>query len=67
MILPIIVLVGYGMGLPVAFVFEPIELLAMGIGIALMIPVLLDGRSNWLEGAQLLSCYAILGTVLWAF
>jgi Ca2+/H+ antiporter len=27
--------------------------------------VLLDGRSNWLEGAQLLTVYLILATVLW--
>ena len=30
-----------------------------------MVPVLLDGESNWLEGAELLTCYLILAVVLW--
>ena len=57
----------YSMGQPMGMVFAPIELVAMALGLLLMIPVLLDGASNWLEGMQLLTAYVILGAVLWAF
>ena len=67
LVLPIIVLVSYAMGQPVGLIFEPIELVALGLGLAMMVPVLLDGSSNWMEGTQLLTCYVILATVLWAF
>lgn len=65
MVLPTVVLIGLAMGQPTAFVFAPIELIAFATGMLLMVPVLLDGFSNWLEGAQLLTCYVILAAVLW--
>ena len=67
MVLPVIVLIAYIMGQPMGLVFAPIELAALGLGLLLMVPVLLDGSSNWLEGTQLLTCYVILAVVLWAF
>ena len=65
LVLPIIVLVGFAMGQPLGLVFTPIELVSLAAGLGLMVPVLLDGNSNWLEGAQLLTCYLVLGAVLW--
>lgn len=65
MILPVVGLIGLVMGQPTAFVFTPIELIAFAAGLVLMVPVLLDGFSNWLEGAELLTCYVILAAVLW--
>ena len=65
LILPAIVLIAFAMGQSQGLVFAPIELIAMAAGLLLMVPVLLDGESNWLEGAELLTCYLILGVVLW--
>ena len=67
MVVPVIGIVSMAMGQPMGLVFAPIELIALGVGLLLMIPVLLDGHSNWLEGTQLLTCYLILAAVLWAF
>ena len=66
MVLPAIVLLSMFMGQPLGLIFTPVELLPLGVGLLLMIPVLLDGRSNWLEGAQLLTCYLVLAVVLWS-
>ena len=66
MVLPVIVIVSFAMGHPMGLVFTPIELIALALGLMLMVPVLLDGMSNWMEGTQLLTCYLILATVLWA-
>ena len=67
LVLPVIVIIGYLMGKSSGLVFTPIELVSLGAGLLLMVPVLLDGESNWLEGAQLLTCYLILGVILWNF
>ena len=63
MVLPIILLVGLAQN--TALVFTPIELISLAIGLTLMVPVLLDGSSNWLEGAELLASYSVLAAVLW--
>ena len=65
LVLPLIVLVSFAMGRPMGLIFTPIELIALGVGLLLMVPVLLDGLSNWLEGMQLLMVYLILATALW--
>ena len=65
LVLPIIVVVGVAMGQPTGLIFTPIELSTLAAALLLMVPVLLDGKSNWLEGAQLLTCYLILALVLW--
>ena len=66
MVLPIIGIASMAMGHTAGLVFAPIELIALAFGLLLMVPVLLDGYSNWLEGTQLLTCYLILAAVLWA-
>ena len=66
LVLPVIILVGFATGHATGLVFAPIELIALAVGLLLMVPVLLDGRSNWLEGAQLLTVYIMLAGVLWA-
>lgn len=64
MVLPAIMLVSSAMGQPLGLMFTPVELISLAVGLFLMIPVLLDGKSNWLEGAELLTCYLILALIL---
>ncbi|MCC6315239.1 MAG: calcium/proton exchanger [Thermomicrobiales bacterium] len=58
---PVLVLVGIAIGRPMTLVFNAYELAALvGAGlIAALISV--DGESNWLEGAQLVALYVMLG------
>lgn len=65
LIIPAILLIGTAMGERVGLIFTPVELVCLSAGLLLMVPVLLDGESNWLEGAELLTCYLILALVLW--
>jgi Ca2+:H+ antiporter len=57
---PVLVLAGWAMGTPMTLVFNRYEL--MGLLAATIIAVLIsvDGKSNWLEGAELLALYAII-------
>ena len=68
LVLPIVVLIGFATGQSsLGLMFSPVEILVLATGLLLMVPVLLDGDSNWLEGAELLTCYFVVGAVLWTF
>jgi Ca2+:H+ antiporter len=65
LVLPTVVLISYAMGHAGGLVFEPAEIAVLAAGLFLMVPVILDGESNWLEGIELLATYAIIGAILW--
>ena len=51
------------LGQPMDMVFDRMELLVLGLTTLIFAFVALDGRSNWLEGAQLLALYVIIAVV----
>ncbi len=57
---PALVFVSLAVGNPMDFVFSTFEVAAVGLATILMQFIAHDGRSNWLEGAQLLGAYAII-------
>lgn len=58
---PVLVFVSLIMGNPLTLIFNQLELLALIAGVIITALVSMDGESNWLEGAELLAVYAILG------
>jgi Ca2+:H+ antiporter len=58
---PFLVFTGLLMGNPITLVFNQFELIALVGGVLIAALIALDGESNWLEGAQLLVVYAIIG------
>lgn len=58
---PILVFVSLIMGNPLQLIFNEFELLALIAGVLITALVSSDGESNWLEGAELLAVYIILG------
>jgi Ca2+:H+ antiporter len=58
---PVLVLVGWIIGTPMTLVFNNFELAALIGATLIAVLISVDGESNWLEGAQLISLYAILG------
>ena len=57
---PALVLVGWIAGISMDLSFTPLEAAALGGSVIILAMLVLDGRTNWLEGVQLLSVYAIL-------
>lgn len=58
---PLLVFISLAMGNPLTLTFNIFELIAL-FGAALIASLIaLDGESNWLEGAQLLAVYVIIG------
>jgi Ca2+:H+ antiporter len=57
---PVLVLVGFFIGRPLDLFFNLFELAAIGVTMLIVNAVANDGESNWFEGVQLLTTYAIL-------
>lgn len=57
---PLLVFLGYFMGHPLDFLFTTYELIVIIMAAVITAIISMDGRSNWLEGAQLLSAYTIM-------
>jgi Ca2+:H+ antiporter len=63
---PALVFLSYAIGpRPLDLVFTPIEVIAVGLSVLIMEQISSDGESNWLEGLQLLSVYAIFALVFY--
>jgi len=46
-------------------VFPPIQIIALVAAVVITSLIAIDGESNWLEGAQLVAVYGIIGTAVW--
>lgn len=62
---PILVLIGELIDRPLPMVFNTWELIALIAAVLLAVAISQDGESNWLEGAQLIAVYLILGTAFY--
>jgi Ca2+:H+ antiporter len=57
---PVLVFFGLIVGNPLTLVFTPLEVVAVAVGVLIAGYIALDGKSNWVEGLQLVSVYVIL-------
>jgi Ca2+:H+ antiporter len=59
---PVLVLVSQFVGpSPMTLVFSSYELAALAGTVIVAVLISIDGRTRWLEGAQLLALYVVLG------
>ena len=65
MVAPMLVLVSHVLGTPISLLFNPFEIAAIGLSVATVTLVAMDGESNWLEGLQLLGLYVILAAAFY--
>lgn len=57
---PVLLLVSYAIGQPMSLLFSWPELMSMGAAVLLVVVLMLDGESNWLEGALALGAYLVM-------
>jgi Ca2+:H+ antiporter len=63
---PVLVFASYLFGKPMDLLFTPLEVVTVGVSVAIVALIAQDGESNWMEGVLLLAVYAILGiTFFW--
>jgi Ca2+:H+ antiporter len=58
---PVLVFAGVLLGAPMTLVFNTYELAALVAATLIAVRISVDGESHWLEGAELIALYAILG------
>jgi Ca2+:H+ antiporter len=57
---PVLVIAGHLMGTPLSLEFTILEVVAIMLSVAAVTLLVLDGKTNWFEGVQLLAIYLIL-------
>jgi Ca2+:H+ antiporter len=63
---PVLVFASHFVGpRPMDLVFTPLEVVSIALSTLIIEQTTSDGESNWLEGVQLLSVYAILGIIFY--
>jgi len=60
MVVPLLVVLGWMMGQPMSLYFDTFETAVLFMTVIVVHALIMDGESNWLEGAMLLGVYAIL-------
>jgi Ca2+:H+ antiporter len=59
---PVLVFASYFLAArPMDLIFTPMEVVAVGVSVAVVALIAQDGESNWMEGVLLLAVYTILG------
>jgi Ca2+:H+ antiporter len=61
MVTPLMVILGWIMNQPMTLYFEVFETAVLFMTVILVFALVIDGSSNWLEGAMLIGVYVILG------
>jgi Ca2+:H+ antiporter len=67
LVAPVLVLLALFMGTPMDLVFTPFEIVSLAMAVGIVSLISLDGETNWLEGAQLLTVYAILAVAFYFY
>jgi Ca2+:H+ antiporter len=57
---PAVVFISLVVGHPMDFVFTSLEIATVALATLIVTVISMDGRSNWLEGVQLLGAYLII-------
>jgi Ca2+:H+ antiporter len=60
LVAPLLVFAGVLMGQDMNLVFQPFEVLALGMATMVAAIITLDGESHWFEGVQLLAVYGLV-------
>ncbi|HKP13019.1 MAG TPA: calcium/proton exchanger [Blastocatellia bacterium] len=56
---PVLVFLSFALGRPMDLIFTTFEVVAVGLSVAIVSLVAVDGESNWMEGVLLLAVYII--------
>ena len=57
---PLMVIIAWALGVPLTFEFGILETVSAFLAVLIVNSIAADGKSNWLEGAMLLSSYGVL-------
>jgi len=64
---PLLIFVSLIIAKPLDLIFTPLEIVTVALSTIIVTVIANDGRSNWLEGAQLIAVYAIVALAFWFY
>lgn len=64
---PFLVVLGWAIGQPLSLYFKGFETITLFVSVLVVNYLLQDGKSNWLEGAQLLAMYLIIAIAFFVY
>lgn len=64
---PLLIFVSHLFAKPLDLIFTPLEIITVALSALIVTIIANDGRSHWLEGAQLLAVYAIVALAFWFY
>jgi len=62
---PVLVLLSFSLGHPLDLVFSSFEIVAVGLAVAIVAYLVLNGETNWFEGVQLLALYTLIAVAIY--
>ncbi|KAF9255385.1 calcium/proton exchanger [Marasmius fiardii PR-910] len=66
-VIPLLVLVAWGMGKPLTLLFDEVETLVLFLSVILVKFSIEDGKSHWMSGIVLVSVYVLIAMSFWSF
>lgn len=66
-VIPVLVLVAWGLGKPLTLLFDPLETLVLFFSVLLVKFSVEDGKSHWMSGLALVSVYVFIALAFWHF
>lgn len=64
-VVPFTVLMGWALDVPMTLAFPPLSAIVLVLAILVVLGVVQDGESNWLEGVMLMTAYLIIAVTYW--
>ncbi|KAJ2824801.1 Vacuolar membrane antiporter with Ca2+/H+ and K+/H+ exchange activity protein [Coemansia sp. 'formosensis'] len=66
-VLPLLIIIAWALNRPLTLFFDDFETTTMLISVLVINYLIMNGRSNWLKGAMLLSSYAIVALAFFLY
>lgn len=66
-VIPILVLLGWCIGQPLTLEFDVLETIILFVSIIIVNQAISDGKTNWMEGAVLISTYVTIALAMWFY
>ncbi|GAA5878619.1 hypothetical protein JCM8547_003846 [Rhodosporidiobolus lusitaniae] len=66
-VIPVLVLLGWCIGQPLDFLFDPFETLLVFLCVASVNWAISDGRTQWMEGMSLMAAYLVIALCAWFY
>ncbi|KAG7090678.1 hypothetical protein E1B28_009776 [Marasmius oreades] len=66
-VIPLLVLVAWGMGKPLTLLFDEVETLVLFLSVILVKFSIEDGKSHWMSGIVLIAVYVLIALSFWNF